>query len=249
MSIRLHPADFESQWGMMGLRRKLRPDPSGLEHVIQAIRPYKIGLAFAVLFGCWATLIGTRPMAVFDDNIIAIVQGWETARLTRLMIATTSIGTGLPAILIGMAVMALLIFRFGQRRELLLFVIVVIGSGLCNGVLKAVFHRARPTLHRLTEAAGFSFPSGHSMAAFSMYGIVAYLLWKHVSTRKGRLLLLAVCSLLVAAIGISRIYLGVHYPSDVVGGYLASGCLLAASVQAYRRMAVRTVSDASKKER
>ncbi|MEH7018011.1 MULTISPECIES: phosphatase PAP2 family protein [Bacillus] len=142
----------------------------------------------------------------------------------------TFIGSGLPVVFLTLAIILFLYKVLHHRRELILFVWVVIGSALLNWILKMIFHRARPTIHRIVDANGFSFPSGHSMAAFSLYGIVTFLLWRHVKSSFGRVILILISATMILAIGVSRIYLGVHYPSDVLGGYLASGTWLAASI-------------------
>ncbi|MNP70769.1 Phosphatidylglycerophosphatase B [compost metagenome] len=87
----------------------------------------------------------------------------------------------------------------------------------------------------MIDVNGFSFPSGHSMAAFSLYGVMAFLLWRHTLTSIGRGVLIAFSVAMILMIGISRIYLGVHYPSDVLGGFLASGCWLSISIWFYQR--------------
>jgi undecaprenyl-diphosphatase len=115
-----------------------------------------------------------------------------------------------------------------------------------NGTLKVLFHRARPTLHRIVNANGFSFPSGHSMTAFSLYGIIAFLLWRHIPTSLGRGLLICFSSVMIVTIGVSRIYLGVHYPSDVIGGFLVSGCWLAVSIWFYQRYQEKQFEEKSK---
>jgi undecaprenyl-diphosphatase len=73
------------------------------------------------------------------------------------------------------------------------------------------------------------------MAAFSLYGIIAFLLWRHISTSFGRGILILLSSVMIITIGVSRIYLGVHYPSDVIGGFLASACWLAGSIWFYQQ--------------
>jgi undecaprenyl-diphosphatase len=198
-------------------------------------RALPISLLCAAGFACDAVLVGSRRTEGFDKAVISVVQGWESPALTGMMKFFTNIGTGLPIVLISLAIMAVLYVFFRHRRELILFACVVIGSALLNTLLKVVFHRARPTLHRLYEASGFSFPSGHAMAAFSLYGVLAFLLWKHVSHASGRVLVILIAAVLILAIGVSRVYLGVHYPSDIIGGYLASGFWLALSVWLYRR--------------
>lgn len=200
-------------------------------------RAFVLSLLCAFGFAIVAALVGDRKIASFDQAVISFVQGWDSPALTSVMKFFTDIGSGLPVVAITIAIMLFLYFVLKHRRELILFVFVLGGSEVLNVVLKAVFRRERPTVHRLIAESGFSFPSGHSMGAFSLYGILAFLLWKHIPVWWGRTLIILVCVALILAIGISRVYLGVHYPSDVLAGYLASGFWLGASIWSYQKYA------------
>ncbi len=170
----------------------------------------------------------------FDSEVIRIVQGWESAPATRIALILSQIGSTGGVTVLVVAIGALLAAVLGHRKELLLLVFSVSGAALFNLLLKGVFQRERPNLYRLAEETGFSFPSGHSMAAFALYGVLAYLLWRHIASKKGRLALIALAALLVLSIGLSRIYLGVHYPSDVLAGYLASMVWLGLGIELFR---------------
>ena len=122
-----------------------------------------------------------------------------------------------------------------HRMELILFGSVVIGTPIINQILKQFFHRARPDLHRLIEIGGYSFPSGHAINAFTVYGIITFLLWRHIPSRLGRTILILISSGFIFMIGKSRIYLGVHYPSDIIGGYFASGFWLSLAIWFFQR--------------
>ncbi|MNP19214.1 putative undecaprenyl-diphosphatase YbjG [compost metagenome] len=133
-------------------------------------------------------------------------------------------------------IVILVLYKFlNLRRELILLTYVVISTILLNHLLKSLFQRERPTIHRIIEVSGYSYPSGHSMAAFSLYGVLAFLIWRHLHTRFSRGLMIVIASLIILAIGISRIYLGVHYPTDIIGGYLMSVCWLTALIWIYQR--------------
>lgn len=93
---------------------------------------------------------------------------------------------------------------------------------LLNLVLKNFFERPRPNNLRIIEETGFSFPSGHSMASMAFYGYLAYLVFKNVKNKKIRNVLCVLLGLLIFLIGFSRIYLGVHYASDVIAGFCFS---------------------------
>lgn len=95
-------------------------------------------------------------------------------------------------------------------------------AALLNVVLKTLIQRPRPEGFRLAVESGFSFPSGHSMAAMAFFGLIVWMVWHYEQDRRQRLILTAAFSAVIAMIGISRIYLGVHYASDVLGGFCAS---------------------------
>ena len=93
---------------------------------------------------------------------------------------------------------------------------------ILNQLLKRVLQRPRPTEYRIIEETGYSFPSGHSMVSMALYGYLIYLIYKYVENKYVKWILISLLSVLICLIGISRIYLGVHYTSDVLGGFLIS---------------------------
>ncbi|TXK52071.1 phosphatase PAP2 family protein [Pontibacter qinzhouensis] len=99
--------------------------------------------------------------------------------------------------------------------------VVALGSITLNLVLKYLFDRPRPALPHLVHASGLSFPSGHSMVAASFYGLLIYLAWKHIETPIWRYTVVGLLTLLIMLIGFSRIYLHVHYATDVLAGFAA----------------------------
>lgn len=92
-------------------------------------------------------------------------------------------------------------------------------ASMINTALKHLIQRERPAGYRLIEEGGFSFPSGHSMSSMAFYGFLIYLIHKKVKDDKKRKIYTALLSALIILIGISRIYLGVHYASDVIAGF------------------------------
>ena len=93
---------------------------------------------------------------------------------------------------------------------------------ILNQLLKRILQRPRPTEYRIIEETGYSFPSGHSMISMAFYGYLIYLIYKYVENKNVKWILISLLSVLICLIGISRIYLGVHYTSDVLGGFLIS---------------------------
>ena len=93
---------------------------------------------------------------------------------------------------------------------------------ILNQLLKNILQRPRPNEFRIIEETGYSFPSGHSMVSMAFYGYLIYLIYIYVKNKYLKWTLIVLLSILICTIGISRIYLGVHYTSDVLGGFLIS---------------------------
>ena len=93
---------------------------------------------------------------------------------------------------------------------------------ILNQSLKNILQRPRPNEFRIIEETGYSFPSGHSMVSMAFYGYLIYLIYRYVKNKYLKWTLIVLLSILICTIGISRIYLGVHYTSDVLGGFLIS---------------------------
>ena len=160
-----------------------------------------------------------------------IVERLRTLWLTPVMESISSLAT--PVVLI---VMLLVIAAFapGRRPGWCCAVNLVLVT-LLNAGLKLLIARPRPDeAIRLVAESGYSFPSGHSMAAMAFFGLIIWLVWRYERDRRQRLLLCTAFSIVVLAVGFSRIYLGVHYASDVIGGFCASLIWLAF----YTRLAV-----------
>lgn len=98
----------------------------------------------------------------------------------------------------------------------------LISITVLNQLLKFILQRPRPTEYRIIDETGYSFPSGHSMISMAFYGFLIYIINKKVQSKKIKIILTCILSLLILMIGISRIYLGVHYTSDVLAGFLVS---------------------------
>ena len=97
---------------------------------------------------------------------------------------------------------------------------------MVNQVLKVLFSRVRPSDFMIIEESGYSFPSGHAQASMAFYGLIIYFLYHSNLPKKWRKLLIGLFVFLIILVGITRVYLGVHYVSDVLAGYLVSYILL-----------------------
>ena len=109
---------------------------------------------------------------------------------------------------------------------------------ILNQLLKRILQRPRPTEYRIIEESGYSFPSGHSMISMAFYGYLIYLIYKYVENKSVKWTLISLLSVLICLIGISRIYLGVHYTSDVLGGFLISISYLVIYISAVNKFLI-----------
>jgi undecaprenyl-diphosphatase len=182
-----------------------------------------------------AFFVSAHHIVRFDNAIISFITSFESPTLTSIMKFFTFIGSSKPIIVLSIVILIFLYKVLKHRSELILFIAVILGANILYASLKQIFHRARPDLHRLFEIGGYSFPSGHATIAFSLYGVLAFLLWRHITTGLGRTILILISILMILMIGISRIYLGVHYPSDILAGYFISGFWLTMAIWFFQR--------------
>ncbi|WP_053366829.1 phosphatase PAP2 family protein [Bacillus sp. FJAT-27245] len=190
-----------------------------------------IGLALIILFGFLfafvevAGEIREHELEKFDRMIIGIVQGTVSPSLTKFMLLITMAGS---VAWITTAVIGMMAVSFLKRKwRVGIFIGLSSGVGsLFNIFLKALFKRQRPDIEPLIVEQGFSFPSGHSMGSMIFYGAAAFLVFQYSKKAGTKAVGCGLLLLLIVMIGISRIYLGVHYPSDIIGGFTAGGAWL-----------------------
>ncbi|WP_238941870.1 phosphatase PAP2 family protein [Bacillus sp. REN10] len=166
-----------------------------------------------------------HQVEAFDLAVIHEVQSWINEGRTQKMIFITNLGS-VRWMTAGTILITLILLLKKRFSYALFFVLTVALGGWFNGLLKDLFKRQRPDILRLIEQGGYSFPSGHSMGSFIFYGAIAFLLFELLRHRWAKVTgtVAAVC--LVFLIGLTRIYLGVHYPSDVTGGFTAGAAWL-----------------------
>ena len=118
------------------------------------------------------------------------------------------------------ALATILLMAIKDKKKGFLIWINLASSALLNQILKHIIQRPRPDEYRIVDASGYSFPSGHSMVSAAFYGFLIYLIYKNVKNKYLKWGLIGGLGLLIILIGTSRIYLGVHYTSDVLAGFL-----------------------------
>jgi membrane-associated phospholipid phosphatase len=205
---------------------------------------FLVSLAGLLLFIVIARqVVGQRALTRVDLSVYHWVRGNATLFGYGAWSVVTQLGGGVSILWIGTGMALLLALR---RRFLLLagWATALIGGGVLDYLLKRAFHRPRPEAAvDLLSTFSWSFPSGHSMGSFIAYGMLAYvLLVEFVPGRNARPWVIAACTAMVLAVGVSRLYLGVHYLSDVLGGFCAGGLWLTACIsglEVARRLPVK----------
>lgn len=196
------------------------------ENLEMQIKEYLIkNLKWIILFVC---LIGFLALAedVFNKEImIGDIVGYKVISILLISDFATPIAKFITNLggAIFLIVLTVLLFILIKNKKIgaSIFGNLVIVTAL-NQLLKFILHRPRPTEYRIIETIGYSFPSGHSMVSMAFYGYLMYLTYKYIKNKYLKWTIIIVLSLLICLIGISRIYLGVHYTSDVLGGFLIS---------------------------
>jgi undecaprenyl-diphosphatase len=179
----------------------------------------------------------------FDLGGRAWVHQFASPRMTFVMETLSFMGS---YVLVAALIVSLLIFwKLRWRRGLTWLTVTMAGATVLDLVLKYAFQRPRPSPFFGGALHSWSFPSGHALSSFCFYVVLAGLLMHRVKPLLLRIVIWCSAAALVAAIGLSRIYLGVHYPSDVIAGYLAATVWVTAMVALDRVRSARRVRKSS----
>jgi membrane-associated phospholipid phosphatase len=189
-----------------------------------------LGLAGAIvlllLFAWLSDEVFSKETTAFDNNIALWIHSFANPLLDAMANAFSTIGGVVSVTLLTIVGFVLLLLR-GHAHDAWRLALAVIGGVIINESLKALFHRSRPDLWPGAQVAGFSFPSGHAALSLCLFGTFAWLGWQFIKSKAARTCWVALMVILIVGIGVSRVYLGAHFPSDVVAGYLSSGLWIA----------------------
>jgi undecaprenyl-diphosphatase len=207
-----------------------------------------VAVIFTIAFAALGVRVRSGATQAFDVAVLRWLGAHHTAALTAAAVELTYLGTGI-VVLTVVGVTALLLWNTEHKHSARLLLAAVAGNIVLNNVLKLLFDRPRPDVFVWqTTALSSSFPSGHAMSATVCYGTVAYLAARLQKHHWARALTLGTAAILILLICVTRMYLGVHYPSDVIAGMLvglawAGFCMatLEASLALARRRAPRAV--------
>lgn len=191
--------------------------------------PYFIAIVLALiivvgginLFIELTDTLKTEELTQYDDKITDYIISFRTPALTEYFTFVTRVGdlNGYIVVVVLSALISIVVFK--KWKYILQIVLVLALSALSNLVLKRFINRARPEIEHLVTVETLSYPSGHAMAAMAFYGFLIYLFYKFKMNKFLKYTAIFITTILILSIGISRIYLGVHFPSDIAGGFIA----------------------------
>lgn len=228
---------------------------AGLEWIGRHVRGLHAAMGVALGTGAAVVLLSVWAFAALAEWVLqGETQRWDEAMLRRVHAHTsplldmaaqeiTALGATLVVIML-VLVASVLLWISRHRYSVLLLWVSVLGASLLNHVLKDAFSRPRPSVvpWRAEYATATSFPSGHSMTAMAAYATLAYLVARLSPTRALWWATTGVALLVIVLIGVSRVYLGVHYPTDVAAGFLSGfawAALSALGIEALRHFRAR----------
>jgi undecaprenyl-diphosphatase len=201
-------------------------------------------IQLSILYMLVAFIAFTLLSSLYDSNLFMafdqIITSWVSTIFPSEFLPFFIFITDVGSYRITLPILFIVVLYLLYKREYLLFVLAVLtynGVRSINHFLKGFFERDRPPLlDRLVEAHYYSFPSGHSMNSIAFYGLLCWLLLQLsvLQNKKWRVTIISLFSVLILFIGLSRIYLRVHYPTDVIGGFLAGSTYLVGSILIFR---------------
>lgn len=176
-------------------------------------------LGFLLLFGWFASEVFEGETKSFDESVRNFLHSYATAPLTALMKFVSFLGSPLFLVILGAILVAVLLY-LKLKRATVLFLITMAGEIVLDLALKPFFGRARPdAFFDYSLPSSYSFPSGHAFGSLCFYGILAWIGAERVSNIGAKFGIGVTAFALIFFIGLSRVYLGVHFPSDVLAGY------------------------------
>jgi membrane-associated phospholipid phosphatase len=177
----------------------------------------------------------------FDDRVFNSIEPYINDTLTSIMLVITFLGKH--NLLIPLNFVLILFFIYRKERWFATRVAALsLSSLLLMFILKFFFQRNRPQQQLIDEVSGYSFPSGHALISVVFYGLFIHMIWHEVKTKWLRTLLIVVLSILILLIAFSRIYLHVHYASDVIAGIAVGFIWLVLSLRIIHRIEKRFIA-------
>ncbi|MEK7559365.1 MAG: phosphatase PAP2 family protein [Patescibacteria group bacterium] len=181
---------------------------------------FSIILSLAALFIFLKIGTGVLEKEVFSIDVFLanFIYSFRSPQVTTIMMYLTFFGS--PLFLFSLSVIGTLYVFTKRRKDALIYFVVLYSGVMLNLILKYTFQRPRPHYLPLISEDSFSFPSGHAMNSFVFYAALSYFILRETKSATTTIFVSVISVVIILCIGLSRIYLGVHYPSDIIAGYI-----------------------------
>ena len=182
----------------------------------------------SVLFIKLSREVFSEPAFAYDQTVSQIIYSLRNPFLTKIMLIITRLGGGY--VLIPAAIITIFLIIRKHKEEAFLFSIILAMGLILNTSLKSILQRPRPDIAPLTNETSYSFPSGHAMNSFVFYTTISFYIFRFTRKKKLSIFISFASLLMILLIGFSRVYLGVHYPTDILAGYFAGFAWFATAI-------------------
>lgn len=208
------------QWVRKFLRDKFHQDSELFPYYFTILVSFVLFIVALNVFVEISESLQENELSPYDDYVTHHLRSAFHPSLTNFFYIVTHLGDRLAYVVFTIAIAIFFFFRHGKWTFTVQTVLVLALASLSNLVLKRLFNRDRPSLEHLVAVSSLSFPSGHAMSAMAFYGFLIYLCIRLKMPIWLKVLFSFMLGLLILLIGISRVYLGVHFPSDVLAGFI-----------------------------
>lgn len=203
------------------LSHKFRQDNPKVTYIIIAVLALIVVTASIQLFLELTENLKADYMANIDDILSQYITSYRTPTRTKYFTFITNVGDSFGYLCVFIVATIAFYMIFKNWKYVIELALIALLSLSSNIILKQVINRARPASEHLVTVDTLSYPSGHAMGAMAFYGFLIYLFYKFKINSFLKVCIIMLLTILILSIGISRIYLGVHFPSDVAGGFIA----------------------------
>lgn len=195
---------------------------------IEVVSGIFLSITSLLLFLYLTRAVLNEQTIIFDNSITNLVFSFRQFWLTKIMVLATTLGN--QAIIVGSVIILIFLTKRKHRRESFIFSILLLMGVVTTSLLKILLKVPRPQISALVIENSYSYPSGHALNALLFYGTISFFIYHFTKNKKISLIVSILATLLIFLIGLSRVYLGVHHPSDVLAGYIAGFWLFTTTI-------------------
>ncbi|HFK1764549.1 phosphoesterase [Bacillus wiedmannii] len=190
------------------------------------------------VFGIVAWRVHVGGVTVMDTYVRGLVKGLQTEDSLTFFSYYTKVGSAI-GIVTTLVISLLVFWRKRYYAAMIVYPVGILITHLVNKGIKEIVKRERPSLNEALDALGYSFPSGHAMLSIMTFGFLAYIIAANLKSVTGKYGITILMGIVIVSIGLSRVILNVHYPTDILAGYCVGGILLIIAIYCHRLLTER----------